>query len=91
MPTAMRASSLGSCSLVARIGALLSPTLFYFATIWAPSAYVTVVLIGMINLTVSCLFLVETKGVNLDTVDTNGNNPQEKISMLAKESSSVQP
>ncbi|VDK61554.1 unnamed protein product, partial [Anisakis simplex] len=26
MPTAMRASSLGSCSLIARIGALLSPT-----------------------------------------------------------------
>lgn len=26
MPTGMRASSLGSCSLIARVGALLSPT-----------------------------------------------------------------
>ncbi|VDK76543.1 unnamed protein product, partial [Onchocerca ochengi] len=69
MPTSMRASSLGSCSFIARIGALLSPTIFFLSTIWPPSAYLTVVIVGMISFTSSCLFLVETKNVHLDRVD----------------------
>ncbi|VDN33034.1 unnamed protein product [Gongylonema pulchrum] len=86
MPTTMRASSLGSCSLIARIGALLSPTLFFLATIWPPAAYLAVVLVGLINLAISCLFLVETKGVNLDTVDAPIENSQEEeqVAMIPK-------
>ncbi|VDN60386.1 unnamed protein product [Dracunculus medinensis] len=87
MPTNMRASSLGSCSLIARIGALLSPMAFYFVTIWPPSVYLTVVIIGMINLIISYLFLIETKGVILDKVDVGEIDEQEKIPMMRKNDS----
>ncbi|CAG9532851.1 unnamed protein product, partial [Cercopithifilaria johnstoni] len=69
MPTSMRASSLGSCSFIARIGALFSPTIFFLSNIWPPSPYLIVVIVGLISLTSSCLFLVETKDVHLDKVD----------------------
>ncbi|KAH7672957.1 major facilitator superfamily protein, partial [Aphelenchoides avenae] len=69
MPSNMRATSVGSCSLVARIGAILSPVLAFLNSTWAPSAYLTVVLLGTLNLAISCKWLSETKGVNLDEVN----------------------
>ncbi|TKR75962.1 hypothetical protein L596_017179 [Steinernema carpocapsae] len=68
MPTNMRASSMGSCSLVARIGAIMAPLLPFLNSLWGPSAYLAVVVIGLINLTTSYFFLVETKGCVLDDV-----------------------
>lgn len=59
---------MGSCSAVARIGAVLAPTLAFLNTIWAPSAYLTVVVLGSVVLLISYAWLVETKGVNLDKV-----------------------
>uniref|UniRef100_A0A915PUE0 Major facilitator superfamily (MFS) profile domain-containing protein n=1 Tax=Setaria digitata TaxID=48799 RepID=A0A915PUE0_9BILA len=85
MPTSMRASSLGSCSFIARIGALLSPMIFFLSNIWSPSAYLTVVIVGIISLTSSCLFLVDTKDVNLDTVDNQSDTlEQEQIPMVQR-------
>ncbi|KAL3114778.1 hypothetical protein niasHT_014592 [Heterodera trifolii] len=68
VPTPLRASSVGSCSLVARIGALFAPMLVFLNSFWAVSVYLAVVLLGTLNLTVSCLWLVETKGISLDSV-----------------------
>ncbi|KAK0414682.1 hypothetical protein QR680_011567 [Steinernema hermaphroditum] len=68
MPTEMRASALGSCSLMARFGALLSPFLLFLNSVWAPSAYMAVSVLGLFNLTISYFFLVETKGIDLHTV-----------------------
>jgi hypothetical protein len=53
---------------MARLGALLAPTLAFLNTVWAPSAYLTVVVLGSVVLLVSYACLVETKGVNLDKV-----------------------
>ncbi|KAL4003515.1 Sugar transporter family protein [Acanthocheilonema viteae] len=78
MPTSMRASSLGSCSFIARIGALFSPTIFFLSNIWPPSAYLIVVIVGLISLISSCLFLVETKDVHLDRVDEESISIQEE-------------
>ncbi|KAI1700125.1 sugar transporter domain-containing protein [Ditylenchus destructor] len=69
MPTEMRVTALGTCSLIARIGAILSPMLAYLNTVWAPSAYLVLASLGSISLLVSCLWLVDTRGVNLDKVD----------------------
>ncbi|KAL3096682.1 hypothetical protein niasHT_025110 [Heterodera trifolii] len=68
VPTPLRASSVGSCSLVARIGALFAPMLVFLNSFWAVSVYLAVVLLGTLNLMVSCLWLVETKGISLDSV-----------------------
>ncbi|MCP9257643.1 Protein F23F12.3 [Dirofilaria immitis] len=84
MPTSMRASSLGSCSFIARIGALLSPMIFFLSTIWPPSAYLIVVIVGLISLTSSCLFLVETKNVHLDRVDDESiSDHEEQMPMVS--------
>ena len=40
----------------------------YLNILWEPSAYVTVVILGLINLIVSYKWLSETKGINLDDV-----------------------
>ncbi|KAL3096688.1 hypothetical protein niasHT_025116 [Heterodera trifolii] len=47
-----------------------SPTfqLVFLNSFWAVSVYLAVVLLGMLNLMVSCLWLVETKGISLDSV-----------------------
>lgn len=82
VPTDMRATSMGTCSFIGRIGALLAPTLTYFNHFWAPSAYVTVVLLGIVNLTVSYIWLVETKNVNLDKVKLETVNADELDKML---------
>ncbi|KAH7696882.1 solute carrier family 22 [Aphelenchoides avenae] len=68
IPSNMRATSLGTCSLAARVGMVLSPALIFLNSAWAPSAYLAVVLLGAVNLAVSRRWLVETKGVNLDEV-----------------------
>lgn len=67
-PTELRSTSLGTCSFVARIGAILAPTVVFLNTLWAPSAYIIVVILGCLNLLISFNWLVETKGVNLDDV-----------------------
>ncbi|CAI5443970.1 unnamed protein product [Caenorhabditis angaria] len=74
METSCRASGAGTCSLVARIGAIISPWLLYTKFWWPPSVYVTVVILGSINLIVSYFFLVETKNVNLDNVHITEHN-----------------
>ncbi|KAI1691156.1 sugar transporter domain-containing protein [Ditylenchus destructor] len=68
MPTEMRASAMGSCSMVARIGAVMAPALAFMNTIWAPSAYLTICFLGSISLFVSYNWLIETRGINLDNV-----------------------
>ncbi|KAL3073710.1 hypothetical protein niasHS_015543 [Heterodera schachtii] len=42
--------------------------LVFLNSFWAVSVYLAVVLLGTLNLTVSCLWLVETKGISLDSV-----------------------
>uniref|UniRef100_F1L4M1 Major facilitator superfamily (MFS) profile domain-containing protein n=1 Tax=Ascaris suum TaxID=6253 RepID=F1L4M1_ASCSU len=79
MPTGMRASSLGSCSLIARVGALLSPTLYFLGTIWPPSPYLGVFILGSLNLINSCAFLVDTKGVNMDNVEMGVDGANEEL------------
>uniref|UniRef100_A0A914DUY0 Major facilitator superfamily (MFS) profile domain-containing protein n=1 Tax=Acrobeloides nanus TaxID=290746 RepID=A0A914DUY0_9BILA len=68
MPTNMRAISVGTCSFMARVGALLAPSLAFLNRFWAPSAYMTVVVLGIVNVCISYAWLVETKGVVLDDV-----------------------
>ncbi|CAD5222373.1 unnamed protein product [Bursaphelenchus xylophilus] len=92
MPTNMRATSMGSCSFMARIGAILAPALAFLNSVWAPSAYLTVCLLGLINLIISYLWLVETKGVVLDKVQLDENaatlkEDHESVEMIPKETS----
>lgn len=68
LETPCRSSGTGSCSLMARIGALSSPILTYMNNFWPPSVYFGVFVLGMINLIISNRFLIETKGVDLDEV-----------------------
>ncbi|GMS91540.1 hypothetical protein PENTCL1PPCAC_13715, partial [Pristionchus entomophagus] len=70
METSSRASATGSCSLVARIGAIIAPVLNYVnnSERFGYLVYVIVVLIGTVNLVQSYFFLVETKGIVLDNV-----------------------
>lgn len=115
MPTKVRSSAMGSCSLVARFGGMLAPTVssafmgletFWLSTnlkfsnvfnsslalpypthpknlklfkflsfqlshlnhFWPYSTYATVASLGFMNFLVSYMWLVETKGVTLDTV-----------------------
>uniref|UniRef100_A0A158P7D4 MFS domain-containing protein n=1 Tax=Angiostrongylus cantonensis TaxID=6313 RepID=A0A158P7D4_ANGCA len=69
LETPCRASGTGSCSLTARIGAISTPFLTYMNSFWPPSVYFSVFVLGSINLIVSYMFLIETKGVNLDDVN----------------------
>uniref|UniRef100_A0A914BXQ3 Major facilitator superfamily (MFS) profile domain-containing protein n=1 Tax=Acrobeloides nanus TaxID=290746 RepID=A0A914BXQ3_9BILA len=68
VPTSVRGAALGTCSLVARIGALLSPALALLASWWQPAAYIVVCLIGTLNLVLSWKFLPDTKGIDLTQV-----------------------
>ncbi|KAI6215476.1 hypothetical protein M3Y94_00389200 [Aphelenchoides besseyi] len=81
MPTNVRATSMGTCSLMARLGAIFAPLLAYLNHLWAPSAYLAVVLLGLVNLLISYAWLVETKGVNLDKVKLEGTT-EEEMKML---------
>ncbi|CAA93635.2 Major facilitator superfamily (MFS) profile domain-containing protein [Caenorhabditis elegans] len=83
METSSRASAVGSCSLMARIGSLLAPFLTYANTWWPPAVYFTIIVLGTVNLIISFMFLQETKNVNLDEVQVNDDEAQEeKIAML---------
>uniref|UniRef100_A0A183CEE8 MFS domain-containing protein n=1 Tax=Globodera pallida TaxID=36090 RepID=A0A183CEE8_GLOPA len=72
MPTALRSSAVGSCSCIARVGGLFAPLLVFFNEHWGASAYLAVALLGSANLLVSWLWLVDTKGVDLDAIDLDG-------------------
>uniref|UniRef100_A0A914N8Y2 Major facilitator superfamily (MFS) profile domain-containing protein n=1 Tax=Meloidogyne incognita TaxID=6306 RepID=A0A914N8Y2_MELIC len=69
MPTQMRASALGSCSMIARVGGIFAPLLVFFNEKWRASAYLTVATIGSCNLLTSYIWLIDTKGVDLDAVN----------------------
>jgi len=62
---------------MARVGAILAPTLAFLNTHWSASVYMTVVVLGTINLIASYFFLVETKGVVLDKVHIPDNDEAE--------------
>uniref|UniRef100_A0A915DYR9 Major facilitator superfamily (MFS) profile domain-containing protein n=1 Tax=Ditylenchus dipsaci TaxID=166011 RepID=A0A915DYR9_9BILA len=62
MPTEMRATAVGSCSLMARAGAIIAPILAYLNTIWTPSGYLVVTVFGSLNLFISYKWLIETRG-----------------------------
>ncbi|KAL7078014.1 hypothetical protein ACQ4LE_002464 [Meloidogyne hapla] len=79
VPTSLRASSVGSCSLIARIGTLIAPVLVFLNTHWSSSVYLVIVLIGLINLLISWLFLIETKGINLDAVHLHEENKKQNF------------
>ncbi|KAI6240062.1 hypothetical protein M3Y99_00490600 [Aphelenchoides fujianensis] len=83
MPTDMRATSMGTCSLIARLGAICAPTLTFLSHVWAPSPYLAVVVLGAINLAVSYAWLIETKGVNLDKVKLEGAETEEETKIRA--------
>nr|CDJ83751.1 Major facilitator superfamily MFS-1 domain containing protein [Haemonchus contortus] len=68
LETSCRASGTGSCSLMARIGAILAPVLTHMNNFWPPSVYFSIFVMGSLNFIVSNRFLIETKGVDLDNV-----------------------
>ncbi|KJH45815.1 hypothetical protein DICVIV_08139 [Dictyocaulus viviparus] len=86
METSCRASATGTCSLVARIGAIIAPFLTYANVYWAPSLYLAVVILGVMNLVISYFFLVETKNVNLDHVTLDEEPTVEETLMLGNDS-----
>jgi hypothetical protein len=90
MPSNMRSTSVGSCSMMARLGAIFSPALAYLNTLWPASAYMTVALLGTFNLIVSCAWLVETKGINLDKVTFDDDMGTEFTTRRSKKSQSLE-
>ncbi|CAJ0580632.1 unnamed protein product, partial [Mesorhabditis spiculigera] len=87
-PTVCRASAVGSCSLVARIGALMAPQLAFYGSIWPPAVYVTVFVLGLINFFVAYFGMAETKNINLEALDqAAGNRPVDDL--LRRESSDL--
>uniref|UniRef100_A0A914WHA8 Major facilitator superfamily (MFS) profile domain-containing protein n=1 Tax=Plectus sambesii TaxID=2011161 RepID=A0A914WHA8_9BILA len=60
-PTEMRTLGISCCSLMARVGAFLAPTVAHMADVWAPAPFAAVSAIGLVSLTLSVLFLEETK------------------------------
>ncbi|PIO66359.1 hypothetical protein TELCIR_11931 [Teladorsagia circumcincta] len=60
METSCRASATGTCSLMARVGAIIAPVLTYANVYWPPSLYLAVVIAGFVNLIISYFFLVST-------------------------------
>ena len=79
MPTAMRASTLGSCSLIARIGAIFAPLLVQLNNSIPGSAYYIVLALGIVNLIISYKWLIETKNINLDHVDVRDESTEVKL------------
>lgn len=83
METSLRASATGSCSMMARIGSLLAPFLTYANKWWPPAVYITVIVLGTVNLLISYFFLQETKNVNLDDVHVDDEEDlPEKVPMV---------
>lgn len=68
-PTKIRTIGIGTCSLLARTGALLAPQMAYLSDIYRPAPYAVVCSIGTISLLISCVFLPDTKGVDLAALD----------------------
>ncbi|KAK6744395.1 hypothetical protein RB195_011228 [Necator americanus] len=60
--------------------------LTYANVYWAPSLYLAVVILGILNLIQSYLFLVETKGVNLDSVTLDETPTSDEALMLENDS-----
>uniref|UniRef100_A0A0N5CH61 MFS domain-containing protein n=1 Tax=Strongyloides papillosus TaxID=174720 RepID=A0A0N5CH61_STREA len=92
MPTNVRTSAVGSCSLVARIGAIISPILPYFNSYWSPMTYFIVAVLGSMSLFISYLFLKETKNIALDRVhltEKNDHNENASIELLNREMKNV--
>ncbi|KAF8359787.1 hypothetical protein PRIPAC_94782 [Pristionchus pacificus] len=81
METSSRASATGSCSLVARIGAIIAPVLNHVNNLkdYGYLVYVIVVGLGVINLIQSYFFLVETKGIVLDNVKVDEDDFDEVV------------
>ncbi|KAK6021248.1 hypothetical protein OSTOST_13081 [Ostertagia ostertagi] len=82
METSCRASATGTCSLMARVGAIIAPVLTYANVYWPPALYLAVVIAGFVNLIISYFFLVETKNVNLDSVTLTADPSTEESVML---------
>ncbi|CAO4368728.1 unnamed protein product [Caenorhabditis nigoni] len=72
-PTRIRTIGIGTCSLLARTGALLAPQMAYLSDIYRPIPYAIVCSIGILSLLISCFFLPDTKGVDLTALDNGGN------------------
>ncbi|PIC41606.1 hypothetical protein B9Z55_008966 [Caenorhabditis nigoni] len=68
-PTKIRTIGIGTCSLLARTGALLAPQMAYLSDIYRPIPYAIVCSIGIFSLLISCFFLPDTKGVDLAALD----------------------
>ncbi|CAD6187978.1 unnamed protein product [Caenorhabditis auriculariae] len=68
-PTRIRTIGIGTCSLLARIGALVAPQMAYLSSVYRPAPYAVVCGIGLVSLVVSLFFLPDTKGVDLNDVD----------------------
>ncbi|VDK49859.1 unnamed protein product [Anisakis simplex] len=64
-PTEVRSIGMGTCSLLARIGALIAPQMAYMSSYYKAAPYILVVVIGLISFIVSIVFLRDTKGVEL--------------------------
>uniref|UniRef100_A0A8R1DYF9 MFS domain-containing protein n=1 Tax=Caenorhabditis japonica TaxID=281687 RepID=A0A8R1DYF9_CAEJA len=80
-PTKIRTIGIGTCSLLARTGALLAPQMAYLSDIYRPAPYAVVCSIGTISLFISCFFLPNTKGVDLSALD-----PTEELDYNRKKS-----
>uniref|UniRef100_A0A8R1HGV8 MFS domain-containing protein n=1 Tax=Caenorhabditis japonica TaxID=281687 RepID=A0A8R1HGV8_CAEJA len=85
METSTRASATGSCSMLARVGSILAPFLTYANTYWPAAVYVTVIGMGTVNLLVSCLFLPESKNVNLDDVHVDDDDDEQQQQRIPEE------
>ncbi|KHJ79227.1 hypothetical protein OESDEN_21132, partial [Oesophagostomum dentatum] len=67
-PTHIRTIGMGTCSLAARVGALVAPQMAYLSIFYRPAPYIVVVAVGLISLIISLVFLTDTKGVDLATI-----------------------
>ncbi|CAB3401640.1 unnamed protein product [Caenorhabditis bovis] len=68
-PTRIRTIGIGTCSLLARTGALLAPQMAYLSDLFEPAPYAVVCTIGFLSLLISFIFLPNTKGVDLAELD----------------------
>nr|CDJ94637.1 Protein K11D9.3 [Haemonchus contortus] len=73
-PTHIRTIGMGTCSLSARIGALIAPQMAYLSIIYQPAPYIVVVCVGLIALGISIAFLPNTKGVDLAHIGKDTKN-----------------
>ncbi|VDN50465.1 unnamed protein product [Dracunculus medinensis] len=68
-PTEIRAIGTSTCSMMARVGTLLAPQIVYMASFYKPALYIAVVIVGGSSLLLSVIYLPETKGVELSSVN----------------------